>query len=89
VGGGVAVAEDSVLASADDFVFVDYDGAYRDFAVGFGGVGFGYGGAEVVEVAIHLFHFSVDRFYGCYSRGVCYRPIGLLSQGERITTNRY
>jgi hypothetical protein len=36
VGGGVAVAEDSVLAAADDFIFVDYDCAYRDFAVGFG-----------------------------------------------------
>jgi hypothetical protein len=50
VGGGVAVAEDSVLAAAYDFVFVDYDCAYRDFAVGFGVVGFGDGGAEVVEV---------------------------------------
>jgi hypothetical protein len=36
VGGGVAVAEDTVLASADDFVLVDYDCAYRDFAVCFG-----------------------------------------------------
>jgi hypothetical protein len=47
VGGGIGVSEDSVLASADDFVFVDDDGADWDFAVGFGGVGFGYGGAEV------------------------------------------
>ena len=47
VGGGVGVAEDSVLASADDFVFVDDDCAYGDFAVGFGGLGFGDGGAEI------------------------------------------
>jgi hypothetical protein len=50
VGGGVGVAEDSVLTAADDFVFVDYDRAYGDFAVGFGGLGFGDGGAEVVEI---------------------------------------
>ena len=47
VGGGVGVAEDSVLASADDLVVVDDDCAYGDFAVGFGGLGFGDGGAEV------------------------------------------
>ena len=39
VGGGVAVAEDSVLAAADDFVVVDDDCAYGDFACGFGGAG--------------------------------------------------
>jgi hypothetical protein len=50
VGGGVAVAEDSILATAYDFVFVDYDRSYRNFAVGFGGLGFGYCGAEMVEV---------------------------------------
>jgi hypothetical protein len=50
VGGWVVVAEDSILSSAYDFVFVDYDCAYRDFAVGFGGFGFGYCGAEMVEV---------------------------------------
>jgi hypothetical protein len=54
VGGGVRVAEDSVLASADDFVFVDDDGADWDFAVGFGVVCFGDGGAEVGEVSGHL-----------------------------------
>ncbi len=32
VGGGVGVAEDSVLAAGDDFVFVDDDCAYGDFA---------------------------------------------------------
>jgi len=53
VGGGVGVAEDSVLASADDLVFVDYHCAYGDFAVGFGGVGFGDGGSEVGEVSGH------------------------------------
>ena len=53
VRGGVGVAEDSVLASADDFVVVDDDCAYRDFAVGFGGVGFGDGGSEVGEVSGH------------------------------------
>lgn len=47
VGGGIAVAEDSVLASANDLVFVDDDCAYGDFAVGFGGLGFGDGAAEV------------------------------------------
>ena len=51
--GGVGVAEDSVLASADDFVFVDYDCSYGDFAVGFGGLGFGNGGSEVGEVGGH------------------------------------
>jgi len=53
VGGGVAVAEDSVLASADDFVFVDDDCAYRDLAVGFGVGCFGDGGSEVGEVDGH------------------------------------
>jgi hypothetical protein len=51
VGGRVGVAEDSVLASAYDFVFVDDNCAYGDFAVGFGALGFGYGDAEVVEVS--------------------------------------
>ncbi len=51
VGGGVAVAEDTVLATADDFVFVDDDCAYGDFAVGFGGLSFGDCGAEVVEIS--------------------------------------
>jgi hypothetical protein len=54
VGGWVTVAKDAVLASADDFVFVDYDCTYRDLAVGFGGLCFGDGGAEVVEV----FHYA-------------------------------
>ena len=53
VGGGVGVAEDSVLAAADDLVVVDDDCAYGDFAVRFGRVGFGNGGSEIVEVAIH------------------------------------
>ena len=53
VGGGVAVAEDPVLAAADDFVFVDYDCADGDFAVGFGVGGFGYGFAEIGEVDRH------------------------------------
>ncbi len=48
VGGGIAVAEDSVLAAADDLVFVDDDCAYGDLAVSFGVVGFGDGGLEVV-----------------------------------------
>jgi hypothetical protein len=29
---------------------VDYDCAYRDFAVGFGGLGFGDGGLEEIDV---------------------------------------
>jgi hypothetical protein len=41
VSGGVAVAEDSVLASAYDLIFVDDDCTYGDFACGFSGVGFG------------------------------------------------
>jgi len=53
VGGRVGVAEDSVLASANDSVVVDDDCAYGDFAVGFGGLGFGYGGSEVGEVGEH------------------------------------
>ena len=51
---GSLVAEDSVLAAADDFVFVDDDCAYWDFTVGFGGLGFGDCGAEVGEV----FHYA-------------------------------
>ena len=54
VGGGVGVAEDTVLASADDSVFMDYDCAHRNLAVGFCVLGFGYGGAEVGEV----FHYA-------------------------------
>ena len=46
VGGGVVVAEDAVLAMGDDLALVDDDGADRDFAGGFGGAGFGDGGAE-------------------------------------------
>jgi hypothetical protein len=51
VGGGVGVAEDSVLAAADDLVFADYNCADGDFAAGFGGFGFGYGDAEKQVVA--------------------------------------
>ena len=46
VGGGVVFAEDAVLAMGDDLALVDDDGADRDFAGGFGGAGFGDGGAE-------------------------------------------
>lgn len=53
MGGGVGVAEDAVLSAADDLVVVDDDGAYGDFAVDFGGLGFGYGGSEVGEVGGH------------------------------------
>ena len=41
------------MPSADDFVFVDYDCSYGDFAVGFGGLGFGDGGSEVGQVGGH------------------------------------
>jgi hypothetical protein len=54
VGSGVAVAEDPVLASADDFVFVDDECAYGDFAIGFGVVCFGDGSAQIGEVSGHL-----------------------------------
>ena len=53
VSGGVGVAENAVLASADDFVVVDDHCAYGDFAVGFGGLGFDDGGSEVGEVGGH------------------------------------
>jgi len=53
VGGGVGVAEDSVLAATDDLVIVDDDCADRDFSVGFGGLGFGDRGSEVDEVGGH------------------------------------
>jgi hypothetical protein len=53
VGGGIAVAEDPVLASTDNFVFVDDDCAYRDFAIGFGVVCFGDGSAQIGEVSGH------------------------------------
>jgi hypothetical protein len=54
VGGGVAVAEDSVLASAYDFILVDDDCAYRDFAVGFGVVSFGDGKLHQVVVGARV-----------------------------------
>jgi hypothetical protein len=44
---------ESVLALADDFVFVDDYCLYWDFAVGFGGLGFGYCGSEIGEVGGH------------------------------------
>ena len=51
VGGGVVVAEDAIVAAADDVaVGGDDDCADGDFAGGFGGVGFGYGFAEVIEI---------------------------------------
>ena len=40
VGSGIVVAEDSVLAAADDLVLMDDDGAYRDLAICLGVVGF-------------------------------------------------
>jgi hypothetical protein len=52
VGGGVVVAEDTVLAAADDFVLVGDDCAYRDFAVGLGVIGFCDCFAEVGFVVI-------------------------------------
>ena len=48
VGGGVGVAENAVLASADDLSCMNDDCTYRNFSCGFGGMGFGDGGAEVV-----------------------------------------
>lgn len=53
VGGGVVVAEDTVLAAGDDFVFVNDDCAYGDIAGRFGGVGFGDGGVHEGEVFRH------------------------------------
>jgi hypothetical protein len=38
--GGVIVAEDAVLAAADDLVLMDDDGAYGNLAICFGVIGF-------------------------------------------------
>jgi len=54
VGGGIGVAEDAVLASADDFPLMNNDCADRDFAGGLGSLRFGDGSAEMVEVVTHL-----------------------------------
>ena len=59
--GGVAVAEDSVLASAYDLSLVDDDCTYGDFAGGFGGLGFGYSEAEIVEVFTHFVRSRIKR----------------------------
>jgi hypothetical protein len=54
VGGGVAVAEDAVVAAGDDLSGGgDDDCAYWDFACGLGGLGFGYCGAEIGEIVEH------------------------------------
>jgi hypothetical protein len=45
VGCGIAVAEDAVLASANDLSFMNDDCTYGDFASGFGCLSFGNGGA--------------------------------------------
>ena len=50
VGGGVVVAQNTVLAAGDDLAVVDDDGADGDFAITLGGAGFGDAGVEVVEV---------------------------------------
>ena len=50
VGGGVVIAQDTVLAAGDDLAVEDEDGADGDFAVALGGAGFDDAGAEVVEV---------------------------------------
>jgi hypothetical protein len=47
VSSGIRIAEDSVLAAADDFVFVDDDCSDGYFAVGFGGLGFSDGCSEM------------------------------------------
>ena len=76
VGGGVAVAEDSVLAAADDFVLVDDDCAYGDFAGGFGGVGFGDGGVEVVEVLVMRCCRDLRaRLQGPKKRAICFGEV--------------
>jgi hypothetical protein len=54
VGGGVVIAEDSVLAAGNDFAAVDDDGADGDFARLLGGAGFVDCGAEVGEVVSEL-----------------------------------
>ena len=54
VGGGVVIAQDTVLAASDDLAVVDDDGADGDFARALGGAGFGDAGAEVVEVGVEV-----------------------------------
>jgi hypothetical protein len=56
VGSGIGVAEDAVLASADDFALVDDDCAYGHLTGGFGGVGFCHGGAHALLVEIGGLH---------------------------------
>jgi len=56
VGSGIGVAEDAVLASADNFALVDDDCAYGHLARGFGGLGFCHGGAHALLVEIGGLH---------------------------------
>jgi hypothetical protein len=56
VRGWVGVAEDAVLASADDFSVMNDDCAYGHLAGGFGGLGFGDGGAHALLVEIGGLH---------------------------------
>ena len=53
VGSRVGVAENPILAAADDFTFVNDNCSYGNFAIGFGVLGFGDRGTEVFEVS-HL-----------------------------------
>jgi len=54
VGGGVVIAQDTVLSAGDDLAVVNDDGADGDFAITLGGAGFGDAGVEVGEVVRHI-----------------------------------
>jgi len=53
VGGGVVIAQNTVLASGDDLAVMHDEGADGNFAIMLGGAGFGDAGVEVVEVGEH------------------------------------
>ena len=71
VGCRVAVAEDSILASANDFSVVNDYCAYGNFAGGFGSVGFGDGGVEMLEVG-HVCGRTCGFASGPKKRAICW-----------------
>src|SRR5438876_115747 len=69
---------------ADDFVLVGDDCAYRDFAVGVGGLGFGDGGSEVGEVG-HACWRTCGLASGPKNRAIC--SARALRAGRRRATS--